>query len=67
MLHFLISVIFFELSKLLGFISANFAAQLFIMPIGLITISIPLAPGGIGVGHVAFDYLYHLIGEMNRH
>jgi hypothetical protein len=32
------------------------------MPIGLITTAIPLAPGGIGIGHVAFESLYQLVG-----
>ena len=32
------------------------------MPIGLITIAIPIAPGGIGIGHVAFESLYQLAG-----
>ena len=36
--------------------------QLFLMPIGLITTAIPLAPGGIGIGHVAFESLYQLVG-----
>jgi uncharacterized membrane protein YbhN (UPF0104 family) len=33
-----------------------------IFPVGLITTAIPLAPGGLGIGHVAFDRLYHLVG-----
>ena len=36
--------------------------QLFLMPIGLITTAIPLAPSGIGIGHVAFESLYQLVG-----
>lgn len=33
-----------------------------ILPIGILTTALPIAPGGIGVGHVAFDKLYELIG-----
>lgn len=32
-----------------------------ILPIGIITTAIPLAPGGLGLGHVAFEKLFHLI------
>ena len=40
----------------------DIATQMFIMPIGLITMAIPIAPGGIGIGHAAFETLYLLIG-----
>ena len=37
----------------------DFAA---IYPVGILATALPLAPGGLGVGHVAFDSLYHFIG-----
>lgn len=33
-----------------------------VFPLGILTTSVPLAPGGLGVGHVAFERLYNLIG-----
>jgi hypothetical protein len=33
-----------------------------IFPLGVMSTALPLAPGGLGVGHVAFDRLYQLIG-----
>lgn len=33
-----------------------------IYTIGVMTTALPLAPGGLGVGHVAFDRLFHLAG-----
>ena len=33
-----------------------------IFPAGMFTIALPIAPGGLGVGHVAFDRLFDLIG-----
>lgn len=33
-----------------------------IVPIGILTTAIPLAPGGLGVGHAAFDQLFSYIG-----
>ncbi len=38
---------------------SKFAA---IFPLGVFTTALPLAPGGLGVGHVAFEKLYELIG-----
>lgn len=32
-----------------------------IFPIGTLTLAIPIAPGGLGVGHVAFDRLFAMI------
>ena len=33
-----------------------------VFPIGMFTIALPIAPGGLGVGHVAFDELFAMIG-----
>ena len=33
-----------------------------IMPLGILATAIPLAPGGLGVGHVAFGTLFSIIG-----
>tara|TARA_B100000886_G_scaffold260205_1_gene185102 strand:+ start:53 stop:1033 length:981 start_codon:yes stop_codon:yes gene_type:complete len=35
------------------------------VPIGMIITAIPLAPGGMGVGHVAFDKLFHFLEISN--
>ncbi len=34
-----------------------------LVPVGLITTAIPIAPGGLGVGHVAFQALFQLAGS----
>jgi hypothetical protein len=34
---------------------------LVVLPVGILTTAIPLAPGGLGVGHVAFDRLFEMI------
>jgi hypothetical protein len=33
-----------------------------IFPFGILVTAIPLAPGGLGVGHAAFDKLFSLVG-----
>jgi hypothetical protein len=54
--------LFFQVAHLIGVKEMNLATQFFLMPIGLITVAIPIAPGGIGIGHVAFESLYQLAG-----
>ena len=60
--HSLVAIAFYIIIQALGIPNVHFATQMFIMPIGLISITIPIAPGGIGVGHVAFDTLYNMVG-----
>ena len=61
-IHSLIAVIFLQVTHLMGIKEMELATQFFLMPIGLITTAIPIAPGGIGIGHVAFESLYLLAG-----
>jgi glycosyltransferase 2 family protein len=58
----LCALLFFQIGRMIGITEINLMTQMFIMPIGLMTMAIPLAPGGIGVGHVAFETLYLLMG-----
>ncbi len=41
------------------------AGLLLVLPLGFCLTAIPLAPGGLGVGHVAFEELFALIGLSN--
>jgi len=61
-IHTLIALLFFQVAQLMGIEEMDLATQFFLMPIGLITVAIPLAPGGIGIGHAAFESLYQLAG-----
>jgi len=60
--HTLSAFLFFLVARRLGMEQINLPTQMFIMPIGLITTAIPIAPGGIGIGHAVFETLYLLIG-----
>ncbi|MBF0353561.1 MAG: flippase-like domain-containing protein [SAR324 cluster bacterium] len=62
LIHSIIAMFFFQMASLLEVQNLKLATQLFIMPIGLITVAIPIAPGGVGVGHAAFESLYHMVG-----
>lgn len=39
-----------------------FSEFVIVLPFGMIATVIPIAPGGLGVGHVAFDKLFSLVG-----
>jgi glycosyltransferase 2 family protein len=62
-------VIQFFLMMFMGFIGkvlygSSFDASLLavVFPFGTLVTAIPLAPGGLGVGHAAFDRLFSLVG-----
>lgn len=42
--------------------NVSFTSIATVYPLGFLTIVIPVAPAGLGVGHVAFDRLFGLIG-----
>jgi uncharacterized membrane protein YbhN (UPF0104 family) len=43
----------------------NFVQALAFIPIGLMTLALPVAPGGLGVGHAIFQKLFELSGITN--
>jgi uncharacterized protein (TIRG00374 family) len=61
-IHCLLALLFFQMAQLMEMKDMSLATQFFIMPIGLITLAIPITPGGIGIGHVAFESLYQMAG-----
>lgn len=63
-IHLSVGFLFFQIAHMVGVKDLSIATQFFIMPIGLITIAIPIAPGGIGVGHLAFGELYRYVGIL---
>lgn len=40
----------------------NWSGLATVFPIGIFTTALPISPGGLGVGHLAFERLYELIG-----
>lgn len=61
-LHISVAFLFFQIARMMGVKELSLTTQFFIMPIGLITIALPIAPGGVGVGHLAFGELYRYVG-----
>ena len=49
------------ISRFLGETQIAIVSYLFIIPLGFLTISLPITPGGIGVGQVAFLFLFNLL------
>jgi len=61
----LIMMFFIYLTEFMNHSPVDFLNYAAIYPVGLLCTALPLAPAGMGVGHVAFDSLYHLIGLKN--
>lgn len=36
-----------------------------LIPLGQVAVAVPVSPAGLGVGHAAFDRLFHFIGHSN--
>lgn len=66
MLHqLLFFTLFLQVSFILSPAIENWRLLAAVLPAGIITTAIPLAPGGMGVGHVAFDSIYRLLGSKS--
>lgn len=52
---------FLVTSKILGE-APDFGRIASIFPVGVLTTAVPITPGGLGVGHVAFDKLFNMVG-----
>ena len=62
-LHQLLFVgLYLTISNTLISQSAHWGLLLTILPLGIVSTALPLTPGGVGIGHIAFDRLYSLIG-----
>jgi uncharacterized protein (TIRG00374 family) len=49
---------FYQVAMISGEVAINWRAILFAVPMGFLVTAIPIAPAGIGVGQVAFLYLF---------
>ena len=60
---YLIFAVGFVALHLVGRENLDIAQFITIMPLGILATAIPIAPGGIGVGHVAFGTLFSFLGS----
>ena len=60
--HALSMMFFAALAAAITARDVPYSAVASIYPLGILTIVVPISPGGIGVGHVAFDRLFAMIG-----
>lgn len=61
-LHAIVIFTCFQFATALGVTNLNPLAIAVVVPIGLVVITIPVTPAGVGTGHVAFVWLFNLIG-----
>jgi glycosyltransferase 2 family protein len=50
------------LTGAIGGAAADYGLVATVFPLGLLTVALPISPAGMGVGHVAFDGLYAVVG-----
>ncbi len=62
-IHASVGWAFMNMARALGDLALPVLSIYVVMPIGLVLTSIPVAPAGVGTGHAAFLYLFHLIGS----
>jgi uncharacterized membrane protein YbhN (UPF0104 family) len=63
--QFMAVLIFWSLIKPFIGHEMNFEEALAFIPIGLMTLALPIAPSGLGVGHAIFQKLFELSGITN--
>lgn len=62
LLHALNMAFFTALTVAITGKDVPFSAVVSIFPFGILTLVLPISPGGIGVGHAAFNTLFKMIG-----
>jgi uncharacterized protein (TIRG00374 family) len=62
LMHAVSLLLFVALTRAIGQPDASFASIALVYPLGILTLVLPIAPAGIGVGHLAFDRLYAQVG-----
>jgi uncharacterized protein (TIRG00374 family) len=60
--HGVMMLYFWYLANLIVAAPLNFGFFSAIYPLGMLITTIPLAPGGLGLGHTTFDQLFSLVG-----
>src|SRR5208283_4025119 len=63
--HTLTSVAFYLAARALGISSLPFLPFLWMVPLGLVVMSIPVAPAGLGIGQIAFYTLFQFVFPGN--
>ena len=61
-IQLIVCMFFLIIFSLFGLTLSPIGTHFIILAIGFILLAIPIAPGGIGVGHVAFQALYATVG-----
>ena len=67
LIQFFVMLIFIGLSIEINneIISFNQIKEISVIPIGFISVAIPISPSGIGIGHASFEALFQFVGREN--
>ena len=61
-MQIIIVYIFFLITNSISTIEINFIDSITIVPIGFVSLMVPITPSGLGVGHIAYEILYQQVG-----
>ncbi|MCM2277701.1 MAG: flippase-like domain-containing protein [Oligoflexia bacterium] len=64
-IHLIVGWAFFQFNLALGESTIPLLPLYVIVPLGLLVTAVPIAPAGVGTGHVAFLYLFDLLGSSH--
>ncbi|MBY0469971.1 flippase-like domain-containing protein [bacterium] len=62
--HVLVAIAFMGFAYSLGARGLDPLSVMVIVPIGLLVTAVPVAPAGVGTGHVAFTWLFQFLGTL---
>lgn len=63
--HLCMVLVVIMAAKAIGDETLSMFHYFLLVPVGLLTTAIPVAPAGLGVGHAAFDALFSLVGSSH--
>ncbi|MGK5087132.1 lysylphosphatidylglycerol synthase transmembrane domain-containing protein [Bdellovibrionota bacterium FG-2] len=63
-IHLIVGWVFLTFAEALGDTNLSLLSVYVVFPLGLLIVAIPVAPAGIGTGHLAYTALFGLIGSQ---
>ena len=64
-IQFFCLLFFFSVAQVLTGNDIYFSKVASVFPLGILTTALPIAPGGLGVGHMAFEKLFEMVSLTN--
>lgn len=63
-IHLIVGWAALNFALALGDMQVQLMQTYIVVPLGLLVTAVPVLPAGVGTGHAAFSYLFHLMGSL---